>query len=236
MMSAQDRKRRPAAKYDPSKQETAALKNNRAERAPRVKVAKHGNPSMLKTDHPDQATGLMLLMGALGTADMDFLNGFLSQLGNAGSQGRQVNENGINFMLSVVKSIQPQDQIEAMLAAQMAAVHMATMTFARRLAHVENIPQQDSAERAFNKLARTFAAQMEALKRYRTGGEQKVTVQHVTVSEGGQAIVGNVTQGHRAAASDEAAASPPRPADARTVPMLNIDENKKQAPVRRRSR
>ena len=35
---------------------------------------------------------------------------------------------------------------------------------------------------------------MDALKRYRTGGEQKVTVQHVTVTEGGQAIVGNVTQ------------------------------------------
>ena len=64
------------------------------------------------------------------------------------------------------------------------------MTFARRLAHVDNIPQQDSAERAFNKLARTFAAQLEALKRYRTGGEQKVTVEHVTVNEGGQTIVG----------------------------------------------
>jgi len=47
-------------------------------------------------------------------------------------------------MLSVIKSIQPQDQIEAMLAAQMAAVHVATMTFARRLAHVEDIRQQDS--------------------------------------------------------------------------------------------
>lgn len=71
-----------------------------------------------------------------------------------------------------------------MLAAQMAAVHMATMTFARRLAHVDNIAQQASTERAFNKLARTFAVQLEALKRYRTGGEQKVTVQHVTVNEG----------------------------------------------------
>jgi hypothetical protein len=71
-----------------------------------------------------------------------------------------------------VKGIQPRDQLEVMLAAQMAAVHMASMTFARRLAQVENIPQQDSAERAFNKLTRTFATQMEALKRYRTGGEQ----------------------------------------------------------------
>jgi hypothetical protein len=67
---------------------------------------------------------------------------------------------------------EPKDQAEAMLAARMAADHNATMTFARRLAHVDNIPQQDSAERAFNKLARTFASQVEALKRYRSGGEQ----------------------------------------------------------------
>ena len=96
-------------------------------------------------------------------------------------------------MLSVVKGVEPKDQVEAMLAAQMAAVHMATMTFAHRLAHVDNITQQDSAERTFNKLARTFTAQVEALKRYRTGGEQKVTVEHVTVNSGGQAIVGNVS-------------------------------------------
>ena len=58
------------------------------------------------------------------------------------------------------------------------------MTFGRRLNNVENILQQDSAERAFKKLARTFAVQMEALKRYRTGGEQKVTVQHVVEKRG----------------------------------------------------
>ena len=39
-------------------------------------------------------------------------------------------------MLSVVKGVEPRDQVEAMLAAQMAAVHTATMTFAGRLAHV----------------------------------------------------------------------------------------------------
>jgi hypothetical protein len=44
-----------------------------------------------------------------------------------------------------------------------------------------------------NKLARTFTTEMEALKRYRTGGQQKVTVEHVTVQAGGQAIVGNVS-------------------------------------------
>lgn len=138
-------------------------------------------------------------MEALGTADQDFVNGILRQLVNAGSQGR-VDESGINFMLSVIKGVAPKDQLETMLACQMAAVHMATMTFARRLAHVENTLQQDSAERTFNKLTRAFVAQMEALKRYRTGGEQKVTVQHVSVGEGGQAIVGNVMQAARESA------------------------------------
>ena len=69
------------------------------------------------------------------------------------------------------------------------------MAFARRLANVETIPQQDSAERALNKLARTFTTQIEALKRYRSTGQQKVTVEHVTVQAGGQAILGNVSHG-----------------------------------------
>jgi hypothetical protein len=44
-----------------------------------------------------------------------------------------------------------------MLAAQMAAVHNATMSAARRSAKVENIQQQDSASTMLNKCARTFA-------------------------------------------------------------------------------
>ena len=98
-------------------------------------------------------------------------------------------------MLSLVRGINPKDETEALLAAQMAAIHNATMVAARRLNHVETIPQQDSASTMLNKLARTFAAQVEALKKYRSAGEQTIKVQHVTVNEGGQAIVGNVNQG-----------------------------------------
>ncbi len=144
-------------------------------------------------DHEEQAIGQLALMEALGTSDTDFFNPFLSQLANAASVGSEPQERPINFMISVIKGIEPRDQLEAMLGAQMAAVHMATMNFARRLNHVDNIPQQDAAEKAFNKLTRTFTSQMEALRKYRTGGEQKVTVKHVTVNEGGQAVVGNVT-------------------------------------------
>lgn len=48
------------------------------------------------------------------------------------------------------------------------------------------------AERALNKLARTFTSQVEALNRHRGKGQQKVTVEHVHVHSGGQAVVGVV--------------------------------------------
>jgi hypothetical protein len=185
--------------YVPTAVELAAMKAHLAKREatkplPAIKASRRGKVTEISLDHPDECIAHVLLMEALGITDPKFLDGFLKQLVNVGSQGQELDEGGVNFVLSVVKGLEPKDHIEAMLAAQMAAVHLATMTFARRLAHVENIPQQDSAERAFNKLARTFAAQIEALKRYRTGGQQKVTVEHVTVNQGGQAIVGNVQQ------------------------------------------
>jgi hypothetical protein len=58
---------------------------------------------------------------------------------------------------TVVKSIRPRHQVEAMLTAA------STVTLGRRLVNADSIPQQDRAERALNKLARTFAAQIEAL-------------------------------------------------------------------------
>jgi hypothetical protein len=221
--------------YQPSAQEQTAIRKyldrKAAETAPRMKVLNDGENPRISPDHPEEAIGHVLLIEALGGADQDFVNALLGQLANAGSQGGQIDERGLNFMLSVVKGIHPKDQVEAMLAAQMAAIHMATMTFARRLQHVNNIPQQDSAERAFNKLARTFATQMEALKRYRTGGEQKVTVQHVSVQEGGQAIVGNVTQSPREPAPQKAAPSRPALTDARIAPMPIIGEDEERVPI-----
>ena len=187
---------------DPTPGERSALeahfdRRRRQKPAPRVKLSLSDGVGAISPDHADKAAGMSLLMEALGTADLNFLEGLLQQLARVA--GPESDERGLNFMLALVKGVEPKDQVEAMLAAQMAAVHNATMTFARRLNRAENVPQQDSAERAFNKLARTFALQVEALKRYRSGGEQTVRVEHVTVNEGGQAIVGNVTHRGRGA-------------------------------------
>ena len=194
--------------YEPTAAERQALEAQRSRRQQqrlpiRARASMKGDAVSLQPDHADAAFGHLLLMDALGTTQPDFSDGLLAQLANAATKGPIIDERQLNFMLAMVTGIEPRDQLEAMLAAQMAAVHNATMTFARRLNHVDNIPQQDSAERAFNKLARTFASQLEALKRYRSAGQQTVRVEHVTVNEGGQAIVGNVAHdGGRSASRD----------------------------------
>lgn len=101
------------------------------------------------------------------------------------------------FMMSIVNDMAPRDAVERMLAVQMAATHVATIRSARWLASVENLDQVKAHYSGFNKLSRTFAAQMEALRKHRNGGKQTVTVQHVNVEDGGQAIVGNVQHGGR---------------------------------------
>jgi hypothetical protein len=132
--------------YEPTPNERAAMVAYVARKekplAPRMKVLEKGGVYQIAPDYPEAAIAHVLLMKAIGAKDVDFLDGLLKQLVNAGTQGRTADEHGLNFMLSVVKGIEPKDQVEAMLAAQMAAVHMSTMTFARRLAHVENIPQR----------------------------------------------------------------------------------------------
>jgi len=189
-----------ARSLTPAEQKAMDAWSDRKKRSsPRIKVHGHdGEVVTIGIDHPDGTAGFALLMEATGAHDEPFLAGLMTQLVNAATKGQEVNEAAeanANFLLSVVKGIEPRDQIEAMLAAQMATVHSATMEYARRLSNSGSLAQRDSAERGFNKLARTFAAQVEALKRYRSRGEQKVRVEHVHVNEGGQAIIGDVSTG-----------------------------------------
>lgn len=102
-----------------------------------------------------------------------------------------------HFMLSMVNDLAPQDAVERMLAVQMAATHVATIRAGRSLANCETIAQIQAHYTGYTKLARTFAAQVEALRKHRSGGQQKVTVEHVHVHPGGQAIVGHVETGGR---------------------------------------
>jgi hypothetical protein len=178
------------SEYELTAGENKALQASSAQKPkPRLRISGDGQ---IDLDNADPVAGFNELKTSLGTTDNDFTCGLLEQMSSIGSRG---DEQAINFNLSMIQGVEPTDEIEAMLATQMAAVHNATMTYAGRLNQADTVAQQDSAARAFNNLAKTFTAQVEALKRYRTGGRQNIVVQHVNVADGGQAIVGNIDRG-----------------------------------------
>ncbi|MBM3651165.1 MAG: hypothetical protein FJX11_25610 [Alphaproteobacteria bacterium] len=164
--------------------------------APRLTVQTRGAVTEVNVSHPEPPLAQVLLMAALGTTDQAFVDGILAQLGNAAMHGGKLEAKALNSMLAMVKGIEPKDELESMLGAQMAAVHAATMTMAGRLNHADTLAQQDSAAAALTKLTRTFGHQLEALRRYRGGAEQTVKVmhQHVNVSGAG-AVVGVKAEG-----------------------------------------
>src|ERR1700731_3409239 len=80
-----------------------------------------------------------------------------------------------------------------MMAAQLLATHNDTRECYRRAMIAEQTLEgrRDNLNQA-NKLSRTYATLIEALNRHRGKGQQKVTVEHVDVHAGGQAVVGMV--------------------------------------------
>lgn len=163
---------------------------------PRVSVEKSedGNYN-LTIGKESSPTELAQLKQALGISQVGMLDALLRQIGNSTADSNGLVEHNIDFAIGLIQSIAPENEVEVALAAQMAAVHIASMDTSRRLMRSETLEGRDSAERAMNKLMRTFTAQMDGLKRYRSKAQQIVRVERVTVEEGGQAIVGPVSHG-----------------------------------------
>jgi hypothetical protein len=199
----------------------AATGQTRAAAAPRIELLSNG----YCIDHPDAELGDALMADALGVADRDAMHGILKQLVKASVNRQKPDAVNLAFMISMINSIKPRDSVEAMLVAQMVSVHVMAMRCAYQLADADDIARRDSAARALGRLARTFPAQMDALNRYRNNGEPAITVQNVSVGDGGKAIVGNVTQLTSVAVSDKGGA--PAATDA---PMPDRGVRKRNSP------
>lgn len=198
-MSSSKDKLAPA--YQPTPEELPVLSRaaNRIcdEIVPRIKVIDVDGKQQFRIDHQDPAIGKMLIAEDLGGVGEDVVNATLMQLVRLATRNGRIDETRLNAMLAVIRGLRPRDHLELMVATGMTAIHAAGMDAAVQLGNSESPQQQDAASRRLNTLTRTFTAQMEALGRHRAGSERSVTVEKVTVNEGGQAIVGNVGQPDR---------------------------------------
>ena len=162
-----------------------------------VKVASvNGTIVDVGATHSDDVGQYYHLLDTFGTASNDFMATTFSQtieaLRDAKGTPTQLT---INAALAVIGGLQPENEVEALLAAQMAATHGLAMIMLGRARRVELLAQIEVQGSLAVKLLRTFTMQAETLAKLRRGGGQTVRVEHVHVHSGGQAVVGNVGTG-----------------------------------------
>lgn len=142
------------------------------------------------------------LYAAYGSANYDYACKLFSQtisgfFCNPNESTKSSAVNTINAVNGALLALNPKDEIEGMLCTRLLVLHDQYMEYISRTTN----PAQTNAGVDLNinratKLMRLYNETLEALNRYRRKGEQKVTVQHVNVGDGGQAIVsGHVNNG-----------------------------------------
>jgi hypothetical protein len=127
----------------------------------------------------------------VGAKDQAFFIGLVTQVATATKIGEKIDEPTLKFTLGMMRH---DDHLLAALRAHMALVHLQVMNFGARLAASRTEAELKMNEAVFTRLTRTFVAQLEAAKRSCGNSNPSPSVQNVCVAEGGQAIVGNVTQ------------------------------------------
>ena len=195
------------AKKEYTEEEKARLAHyrKRCERKP-VRVKKvEGGPGQptIALEDPDDPLASVKMFETMGTPNSDLQSHLLNQAiltfsgyATTGGVDHDRLPTYCNNAIAILNGIQPQDEVEGMLAVQMVGVHnMAMETLKRAMLGDQSLEGKQVNVNQATKMLRTFVAQMEALKKYRTGGQQKMIVEHVHVNEGGQAIVGTVHQG-----------------------------------------
>ena len=148
--------------------------------------------------HDDHDGWEARMQDAFGTSGRAFAVAEIARLVRAATvRDGKLDQTRFDSLLAVIDGARPANEIEAMLASQIAVTHSLAMDFLLRAKNADQIPQFDSAGRLAAKLLVAFAGHVELLNKLKRGGSQTVCVEHVHVHPGGQAIVGNVSTGGR---------------------------------------
>lgn len=139
------------------------------------------------------------MLEALGTRSVPFLNDTLDGVLRVMSPALDVSEQQYNSLIAFMAAVEPENELEAKLAAQMAATNECAMRCMRSMVGSQMLDHHRMYGDLANKFARTFAAQVDALARLRRGGEQ--VVKYIHVHEGGQAVVAGTINQSRGAAN-----------------------------------
>jgi hypothetical protein len=156
-------------------------------------------------DSEKKATGaelVSLAQKAMGIVSADVATSFAAQAAaaivpSAAEAGNpDKNRKLVVTAVQLLGEIKPEGALQSMLAVQMIGVHSTAGKFLRMAtAEGQTFDGTDANVHRAVRLMRLFTEQLATLASLRgKTSEQKVTVEHVHVHEGGQAIVGSVTK------------------------------------------
>lgn len=97
--------------------------------------------------------------------------------------------------LDAAASIKAENSLEKMLAHQLAVAHKTALEITDKATFMRDVVEKARLLNLACRMMETFQRGLLTLQRLRSNGEQKITVQYVTVADGGQAIVGDVKVG-----------------------------------------
>lgn len=101
----------------------------------------------------------------------------------------------VAMALDAANSIQASNSLEKMLAHQMAALHKSVMEQIGQLQYEPDAAAQAKRLNAAAKCMTAYQHGLLTLRKMRQGGKQRITVQYVNVSNGSQAVLGDVVKG-----------------------------------------
>src|SRR6516165_7399465 len=134
------------------------------------------------------------LKAALGTSSSDFVDATLVQIQNAARLPcGGICEMSVNAVLAFIEGAEPKNEIEAALAVQMACTHAVAMAVLSRAGGAYGGNRHVAVmAAAAARLLNAFTAQVETMRRLRSGGTQFIRIERVEVKDGGQAVIGNL--------------------------------------------
>src|SRR3984893_13842840 len=248
-------KRQPPNRIEKAQIEKAKTRTKR--RFPRIAMHiedRRVGARVIYAHHSDDQGQEYRLADVFGTRSRYFVQAMLNSLGKATEDHSQTlgltpgspDQDAFNAALAVIDGVRPKDEIEAMLAAHMAVTNLALLELVARTRDAiaghpyqgDGIKRLDILGNLTNKFMRNYTMQDEALARKRRkGGEQNVTVKHVHVHSGAQAVVGVVNHrgrrgvrknGERPYESEPAALAIPE-----SQSMRCADQERESVPVTR---
>jgi hypothetical protein len=161
-----------------------------------IKKAKKVNSYVKISQEPNSPARKLIKQTGIEGIAIDVIKGIMSPLINlihsqANNDPTASFDSAFNKSITLIAAADPKNQLELMLATQLAMTHMTLGKSAQLLdQNYKDVKTINSLGNLYTKLSRLGIDQINTLERMKGKGQQKIIVEKVNIAAGGQAAIG----------------------------------------------